>query len=700
MTLTTDDRQARVNRLLAQLKEEGVEALRSESSSGIGVVIDTYVELWLAWPRAWSAYGQRLEDGFLDHHNVLRLTPIDELRSDLWALLDIAHGRDLREQTLALAAIPYRVGSEAISLDAPDILKGATRLATSCLRFPRDSGSDLHELLNSKICRHQVELCRYTAGIHLENRATGFRQKERAAEAAQILLRSIAECLKRLFDNRADALFHEVDKEFSQLFRYWDIDLDPELARQALEDPEFANRISVTPGEALASLMLNELRAGLVQLRDSLRIAVLGWGLHVGSTSPLDVSTQVSLLRIAKTFADVSKLIAAAGLALEHRKGPMADWVLSSLPAGDAHFIDDAGPVLRAVALIILTTDTAVISPAEWMTEERVSRLKGFLVELSTDQIMASADIDPQEATLRAERLATAIDEARAEQLRIERENLIEQALDLEKVASFRREVLVSWSEKTVLGDLLKLCETNTVRVPSSRWGDDRFGFQPQLLAKGLFVSPTNWVGLEHTAQQLGAQLARGEYEAVAGILRKKSCKIRGKGKPIERLEQAIHALVADGYRPSLIVIPADYHIARDLGLPARWQRASRRGIERYHAGELLGLPVVESRNTDKSRFYVVDLGGFLTVDEASDESGDPCEPICTLQGIDQARAEKILQSWKKSSPGEPNTNEKDLQTQVLVVIQRKIRMAVKDPRAARSVSIDPARRVKRGGAA
>ncbi|MGY0007080.1 hypothetical protein [Micromonospora sp. I033] len=700
-TLTADDRQARIGRLLAQLKEEGVEALRSESTSGIGVVIDTYVELWLAWPRAWSAYGQRLEDGFLDHLNFLRLTPIDELRSDIWALLDVAQGRDLREQTLALAAIPYRVGSEAISLDAPDILKGASRLATSSLRFPKEPKSDLHELLNSKVCRHLVELCRFTAGAYLESRSSGFQQKERAAEAAQILLRSIAECLKLLFDNRADALFHEVDKEFSQLFRYWDIDLDPEFAREALADPELAERISVTPGEALASLALNELRAGLLQLRDSLRIAVLGWGLHVASTSPLDVRTQESLLRIARSsFTDVSELVAAAGLALEHRKGPMADWVLASLPTGDAHFIDDAGPVLRAVALIVLVTDAAVISPAEWMTEERVSRIKGFLVELSTDPIMTSADIGPQEAALRAERLATAIDEARAEQLRVERENLIRQALDPVKVTSFRREVLNAWTEKTVLADLFELCGMETVRVPSSQWGDHRFGFEPKLLAKGLFVSPTNWVGLEHTAQQLGAGLARGEYEAISANFREKSRRIRGKGKPIERLEQAIQALVTDGYRPSMIVIPANYHVARDLGLPARWQRANRSGLERYRAGELLGLPVVESRTTDQSRFYVVDLASFLTVKEASDESREASKPVCTVEGIDQARAEKILQSWKKSSSGETDTNEKDLQTQVLVIIRRKIRIAVMDPRAARSVSIHPARRVKSSGVA
>ncbi|MFI6238223.1 hypothetical protein ACIBD9_32080 [Micromonospora sp. NPDC050784] len=696
-TLTTDDRQSRINRLLTQLKEEGVEALRSESSAGLAAVVDSYTELWLAWPRAWAAYGQRLENNFLDQLNLFRFTPIDELRHDIWGLLDAAFGRDLREQTLALAGIPYRVGSEAIALDAPDILKGASRLATSSLRFPKDPKSDLQELLNSKVCRHQVDLCSLTSGIRLEDSTVDIRQKRQAAEAIEILLRSVAECLKILFDNRSEKLFHEVDKEFSKLFRDWNIDLDEVIARQALADPGVATSLSVERDEALASLELNELRASLIRLRDSLRIAVLGWGLHVGTKATLDADTHALLLGIARSFTDTEDAVAAVGLALEHRKGPMADWVLSSLPTGDVHSIDDAGPVLRALGLILLVANPGVISPAEWMIEERVDRLKGFVAELSEGSIMSSAGIDGQEASLRAERLAAAIDEARAEQVRIEREDLIRQPLDPAKVATFRQEVLKAWREQSVLAELLALCGTSTARIPSEQWGRQRFGFEPKLLAKGLFVSPTNWVGLEHSARDLGAGLARGEFGAVAANIRKKSRKIRGKGNPRERLQQAIEALVRDEYRPSLVIIPASYRIARDLGLPARWQRMNRDRLGKYAAGDLFGLPAVESRGVDQSRFYVVDLARFLRVEEASVDSGEPREPLCEIEGIDQARAEKILRSWKRTSPN-VGADEKDLQTRVGVVVQREVRFLVTDPHAARSVSVYPVSRDKSGG--
>ena len=216
-----------MGKLLSQVKEEGFESLRSESSSAIAAVVDSYTELWLAWPRAWAAYGQRLTGGFINQGKLLRLTPLDELRSDLRSLLDAAIERGLREQANALIGIIYRVGSEAIELDAPDILGGITGLARSQLRPTGGAASPFFEVTNDRLVRMQVALCRYHAAPRLEDNRRSVPERRQAAECVSVLFEAIAECLKIALDNRDAALF-DAWQRFSAV-AVWEIEPDEYL---------------------------------------------------------------------------------------------------------------------------------------------------------------------------------------------------------------------------------------------------------------------------------------------------------------------------------------------------------------------------------------------------------------------------------------------------------------------------------------
>ncbi|KAB1117246.1 DUF2254 domain-containing protein [Micromonospora aurantiaca] len=697
--LSKEGRGDRMGRLLSELKEEGVESLRSESGSGMTAVVDSYAELWLAWPRAWAAYGQRLTGGFMNQRNPFRFTPVDAMRSDLWSLLDIAIERGLREQANSLIGITYRVGREAIDLDAPDILEGVTGLARSALRFPHDSDSRLIKVTNDRAIRLQVELCRYIAIPRLEDARRETSDRLRAAESVSVLFKAIAECLKIVLDNRDDRLFYEFDKEFCRLLEFWTIEPDEYIARQALDDQTVRQQLSVTEEQARDALEMHSIQRDLLTLRATLRLSLLGWTLHTGVTKPLDAKMYGTLLRVARSFDDVEELFQAVGLALEKGNGRLGDWVLSSLPQGDAHFIDDEGPLLRAISLILFTSPTVTaVPPAAWLYEHRIERLKSMLDDMAGDDtLLTVANIDRQRAADMASRLKGALDVSRLTQAAIERAELIRQPLDPAKVHEFREQVAASWSEARTLPDLLALGGVVISPRPAGDWADRRFGFNPSLENKALFVTPSKMIGLDFRAREYGRGLAQAEFAAVISAIQSKSRKLRGRGSVRERVAKGVQQLSLEGFTPSVVVVPKDRWILTALGLPPRWQRRlSSHGFQRLVAGEILGLPVVEASELDNDRVCVIDLAAFLKIHELRDDSTASSSVNCKVDVIGEDLAADIIGSWNRGAGrSERQMSLEELQACVRVVVNRHFELEVQDRLASRLVWIPPSLRVE-----
>ncbi|WFE41614.1 hypothetical protein [Micromonospora sp. WMMD998] len=695
--LTPRSENGGIGRLLGQLKEEGIEALRSESSAGMAEVVDSYTHLWLAWPHAWAQYGQRLSGRFLDRANFFQLTPMHDLQRDVWALLDAAIERGLREQARALAGIVYRVGVEAIDVDAPDILRGACSLAVSSLHFPRNAGRDLHEVINGTLCRFLVELCNYRIFPRFEDPELSLEGKERAAESGRVVFRAIGESLRRLLENRDDKLFDEIDREFSGIISNWGIDLDVELATSFLDDADSRESASYLEEQEPEVIATAQLRRDLAALQMTLRMSLLGWGLHLGAKSPLDEGFQHVLLRMARTFNDLERVVPAVGVALEGGRGPLSDWVLSSLPSGEAHFIDDQGPLLHAFALILLISPSGgAVPPAGWMTEERINRTKSFIDDLAGDSIIGLAGLVQEQRLAAASRASQGLDAARLVQVRIEHERLVRRSLDPEKIQSFKNDVLEAWSAQRVLPGFADLCRVPVNSLVAENWTGSKFGYYCQLHHKGLFVTPSNWVGLDHLAKDLGGSLARSEVGALVLEVCRNASKIRGRGRAVERLRQAIESLQDVGYHPSVIIAPVDRQLAGSLGLSMRyWARNHATPLGRYVSGELFGLPVVQWHEISKDRLYVADMARLLTVEEGVNLDGESVAPECEVETIDEALAVEIVRRWGRKGPGE-RMGEDELQGYVRVTVERPLQIHVADAQAARSVWIP---RQKRTGA-
>src|SRR5690606_16838921 len=161
------------------LREEASEATRSESRTAIQAVADSYVELLLAWPRAWSRYGQRLSEGLLRNIDPLRLGPVDRIGRDLWSAVESAIDKGLRDHAVALTGILFRAGREAIEVNAKDLLQALANLAPSLLSRSSTS-EDLRTLVNDRVCRAQVELAEYVAGARLRDDSLELGERQQA----------------------------------------------------------------------------------------------------------------------------------------------------------------------------------------------------------------------------------------------------------------------------------------------------------------------------------------------------------------------------------------------------------------------------------------------------------------------------------------------------------------------------------------
>nr|WP_221375820.1 hypothetical protein [Actinoplanes polyasparticus] len=698
--LTPRRRDDRLANLLAQIKEEGLEAVRSESSSGVTAVADTYTELWLALPRAWAAYGQRLAGDFLNQFRFFTLTPMDALRKDLWALLDVSIEKGLRDHSTSLLGVSYQVGSEAIELDAPDVLNGAVGLARSALRFPREGRAELAELVNSLACRYQLELCRFSAIPRLQDSGRTVQERRQASDATKVLFKSITESLRWLLENGQVKLFEEIDREFMQLLRYWRPESDDILARQILKHPDLQQSSGMTEAQARQAIEVNEMREELISLRATLRMSLLGWGLHISLQQPLGDEVQRVLVNLARSLNDLNLVQTAVELAFERDKGPLSDWVMSALPSGEAHFIDDEGPLLRAIALLLFTNGSpSRIPPSGWMTQARIDRVKYLVEELATQSLLEQIGLDANSAQSSASAILQELDEARRRQVDLERESLIAQALDPAKVDEFRAFVIEAWKETRLVPSLLELCDTPITPIDLESLQGKRLGFPPKLEPKGLFVNPTNFVGLDHHAREYGRGLAFGELEALIKAIEKNSPKLTGKGPISSRLEQTLQKLKDDGYSPSLIVLPSDHQVLSKLGLPPRWQREHEGGkINDFFVGEILGIPAIGWRTTESDRLYAIDVSHFAEIGEVLDENGNPALPTCDIRRMDLSSAEKTIRHWNRgrNTPPANQMTVDDIQASVRVDVQRPFRIRVLDSKAARSVWIPPTARRKR----
>jgi hypothetical protein len=690
--LAVDERRARMDRLLAELNEEGFQAIRSESVVAISAIADTYVELWLAWPRAWKDYGQRAAAGLMRRVDPFQIGPEDEINRHLWSLVHLATERGLEEHVLKITGLIFRIGREAVELEATDILSSVMQLAQSMLSRPSPDERDLHVLINDQVCRFQVELCDYAAGPRLRDDELSSEQHRRAGEALRILYRSIAESMKLLFGVGEYERLTSLDKAFAKVLDYWQLGLDQYRARLMTEKPERFGASEADLAIARRTLELHELRDELIQLRRTYRLSVLAWILRAARTGPLDERSIRLVHHFLDTLGASDEVIQAVGLALSDERGVFSEWIIFDQEERAMQFVDTDGDILEALALYLLSRrDVVVLTPAGWMTDERISRTGNAVDRLSASETYrVLARLSTNDAVATASRVRESLHVAMESQHGREEASLIAQPIDKAKVDRFRRSVISGWSDKRLLPALRELTGATIMGIPLADWGDERFGIAPRLEPKGLFVTPSNWAGLEHHGTEFGRNLADGEVDVIMQQIVQNAPKVRGKGTTPQRLRRIIEGLQADGYAPSLVLIPVDWQLSQSLKLPEWGESTSNEGpLGWRRSGSFDDLPVVEWYSLPKDRLFAVDLGDFIAIEDGIDADGHSLAPVVDVDPIDEQRADDIISKLSpESDQVAEDVRRRRVMTSVSLRIRRPYRIRLKDSAAARSVWI------------
>jgi hypothetical protein len=403
----------------------------------------------------------------------------------------------------------------------------------------------------------------------------------------------------------------------------------------------------------------------------------------------------------AQRLGGVDDLVASVAVALDH-DGPLGGWAMSRIPEGQISSVDTEGPALRALVLALLLKRgrAARLPPSAWMTESRVNRAKEIINDVAEVSELQEWFVDG-ETTLEAasERLRTALDHAWEAQRELEDRQLAERELDQTKVQTFKSAVVEGWRANRVAPDLLSMARCHYQKLQVEDFGDERFGFNPLLEPKGLFVSPTNWVGLEQNAEEFGRQLARGEVDSIVRCVTKEARELPVDGSSVDRLRLLLGAMEAEGHVPTLLITAIDWRLAREVGLPDYRETGEGEGPLGHNImGWFDGIPVLEWWDVPRRQVFAVELAAFCAVFDGVDSDGVPLPPTVDVDPVNEILADEIIGGWEpEGDPVKRAERRRRVLTSVRVNIRRPYRVEIRDVAAARRIGPNTPRTMGNG---
>lgn len=476
-----------VDSLLTQLREEGAEAIRSESVAAIDDVATSYVDLLLAWPEAWGRYGQRIADGLL-RFDPFVVGPVDTLQRHVWGLTESAVARGLREHVLSLTGIALRVGMRVIPVDATDVLRAVLVLARNNVVNRSQDSADLQTLVNDRAAVIHIDLCRFVAEPRFYDTTLDIERRLSSAESIEVIYRSTAETIKRLAQVGRHEQAVELDRRFRLLDQYRDHGASGVAAAWLLEHAEQSHASDEDLRAARQSVRLDDQRRHLDRFRRSCRLQVLAWLVRSASPIVRDSSWEELVETLIDTVGSADEVSEAIDMSLS--SDLLSDWIMYEQPSDTVQSVDSQRPIFVAFALVMLSTlsGTKDLSPRPWMTQERTKLAKEALVTVTkkTD-LWKLLKPTSDEAALRVEALKGVLTSAELAQRAQEEAQLIAQPLDDKKLEEY-----ASAAKEACLTNRLtpKLAELGGVEIGTVYEGDWEGGKLPirsATVPKGIF---------------------------------------------------------------------------------------------------------------------------------------------------------------------------------------------------------------------
>ncbi len=678
----------KMDQLVEDLHEEGLEAVRSGSPAAAEQVAAMYGEVWLAWPKAWAEYGQRLQGGLIEGVEPFRIKPTDRLRRNIATTIGRSVDQGLSDHVHAFAGILYTVGFDAIRLQAYDLVKEMNTLARWLFSIESSAYPAVADVVAEAAWRFQIELCEF-AGRELEMNRADLSSVEEAREPIGQCFRSIVESLRQLFDGGKFELFRSLDHRFQRILAHWDPTRGEPLADLILHDPERFGADDERVAGAHEALSMAAVKRELEQQRRAGRLSVLGWILRQKRSHAIGEDEIILIRNLSGTLGSVPDLVHTTGVSLADAHDTLSHWIMLERPELEVGFVDTDGPILKAFAHSLLSRPSVdEIPAASWINSNHVSRLNEILDELADwSELWRRLGESEGDVSERAELLKSLLQSALDRQVAREHQELAEQELDAEKVEEFVSTVVRSWMEHRLLPEFARLSGLGITEIRVEEWTGPTFGFKPMLDPKGLFVSPTNWVGLDHVADDRGRVLAQGEVTAIVELATVHAREVASGGEPSERLSSLLEQLRVDGFNPSLIVVPIDWRLADSLGLDDHNRHRRGVGLGRNFQGRHDGVPVIDWWDVPSGRAFAMDMSQFCEVIDGVAGPGESSPPNVAVEPIDGRRADEIIARWEDESiPESDQVPRHELLTSVRIDIRRPYEVRLRSSAAVRSI--------------
>jgi hypothetical protein len=558
------------------------------------------------------------------------------------------------------------------------------------------------ELLLHQSVEHLLT-ARYAVEAAFDDHPAGRLDANAGQDLGFSLFASINQLLKVALDLDDLDTVSRVERKWARMFD--DVWL-PGFPREGGEDAWSERRGSVPSPQLVA----------LLRRREVLRFGLVMWTGHLldRPQSPERVQRLTQAFgQFASRFDGVEWVLDAFDAAeeAEHGSTPWTGWFLGELPDEEAHFIPTGPTLLWAAVLLcarsITSDEPAALQPREWFVwrreeiAEALDRLErqrepwqSVLGVAGPFEAQAEdAFLDPVASwTARIMRLRELFIRGAEDQQQQERLAVRSTPLDPSRVAELRERTLRESADARLVHDTVER-HSEIVSRPSPP--DDHEALVSRVWTpRNFFTLDSRVVDLDMLARDLARPMRDAERQQLSAALPD----ITPDGRPGELVEAALHRTIAEmrdqGFRPTLMVLPLNWRLQRELGLsgfgatevrhelvPLSHRREFCGVFDEVLALDLVGMP--------EDRIWVLDLSAAIRYEEWPSEHGSGLE-FELLSFDDFAAAAAFMDAHPEVAGRETNRERaiENLQERVLITLRLCWRILAGNPVAARAVAV------------
>lgn len=692
---------------IQQLHDEATRLIMNPTPGAYADILDIYEDMLLALPTTWAKYGQDYAPVIAGEVSPFELGFLDYLGRDLYDEIRAAVLGTSREIAFDAFRFPVRIAHRAVELHATALSGRMLNLLVSVLdALIRAPDSEVKRELLESLETSLTSYGEYEIEPLITDPEHDAATREVGRVAMHQLYETLAEICKRILDidpSQTD-LIGVFNGIYDKFFRHWDPQYD-DPQRWELEHAEQQGADEATLAELRAAVAQNEARVALHDELDDWRLmhrlGLMFWVMrHVRQGR--DRAWVEAWPVFANYVGDVPKLAQILDKAIEadfRDRGRWSNWILDTLPKGEAHWIGvDAelidAFIVRALQLVDPEGPPPEIEPMEWTRgrlddpEESVNRI--------TDQTALAPLLPDDRLGERAQVLVEALIASNRERQEREDQKTIDAPLSDGKLAEFETALQQTFEDEHWLHRVLQA--SGAVEVVDDEPPEDVHGSQINTwLPKSFFIEEPRVFGSDAAAHQYGGALAGHERDFFVDQLRQAPLiQANPDDSLATQLRALLTALIAGGFQPDLLLTPFNWTVMQSLQVelyrgaggeiePPEWAATDDgRGVA---FGAFDGIPACRIHRGLDDRIVVVDLSRF-----ASWRDWIPGgEPISfQFDYLNEVESEQLARETPRlfEAEGDLAARTKAIRMHVRLLAQVRYELEVRDREAARALEV------------